>query len=371
MINKNNLTLLVDANWLLISRASVLIKSFRSDLPEEAKKQAQTELEDLLAKSICVILNKLPSIDNLVIVADGGSWRKQLPIPSCIEGTTYKGNRTKTDETDWNYIYKALSNVLDKAKEENITVSQYNNIEGDDWVWYWSSRLNNEGTNCVIWTSDNDLKQLVQIDEKTNAFTAWYNDKNGLWLPEMIDDRDRWITCSNDDCINFFMNAQYYSPVLESIKIKINSINYINPDSIVMSKVICGDAGDNILPIARYNKNDRTYRITENDWSGILENGTIQATNINEFIEHRNGIVSSIINHKKFKQYKLPTYNIEEQFDYNVKLVWLNEAVIPDTIIQFMNQQEYKQYDVSYIKSNYKVLTNGLEDYMKNLFENI
>ena len=262
MINKNNLTLLVDANWLLISRASVLIKSFRSDLPEEAKKQAQAELEDLLAKSICVILNKLPSIDNLVIVADGGSWRKQLPIPSCIEGTTYKGNRTKTDETDWNYIYKALSNVLDKAKEENITVSQYNNIEGDDWAWYWSRRLNNEGTNCVIWTSDNDLKQLVQIDEKTNAFTAWYNDKNGLWLPEIIDDRDRWITCNNDDCIDFFMNVQYYSPVLESIKIKINSINYINPDSIVMSKVICGDAGDNILPIARYNKNDRTYTVT-------------------------------------------------------------------------------------------------------------
>ena len=360
---KNNLTLLVDANWLLISRASVLIKSFQSNLSTEAKQQSQSELEDLLAKSICVILNKIPIIDNIVIVADGGSWRKQLPIPHCIEGTTYKGNRTKTEDTDWDYIYKSLSNVLERAKNEGITVSQYNNIEGDDWVWYWSRRLNNEGTNCIIWTSDNDLKQLVQIDEKTNAFTAWYNDKNGLWLPESIND-------GIGDSIDFFMNVQYFSPTLEAIKLRTGRANYINPDSIVMSKVICGDAGDNILPIVRYDKNNRTYRITEKDWTGLLadESRLEPIRNIRDFINCRYGVVQSILNHKKFKPYKLSTYNVEEQFDYNIKLVWLNESVIPDTIIQFMNQQEYKKYDINYIKSNYKILTDNIEDYMANLF---
>lgn len=356
MQTKNNLTLIIDANWLLISRASVLIKSFDMELPDEAKKQAQSELEDLLAKSICVILNRLPVVDNVVIVADGGSWRKQLTVPNCIEGTIYKGNRTKTNETDWNYIYNSLNSIVSNSKKEGLTVSQYANIEGDDWVWYWSRRLNNEGTNCIIWTSDNDLKQLVQIDENTHAFTAWYNDKNGLWLPESINE-------SGSDSIDFFMNVQYYSPTLESVKTRVGKINYINPDSIVMSKVICGDAGDNILPIARYNKNNKTYRITEKDWGEL---NTIEC--VNKFIKQRDEIVDDIIKHKKFKQYKLSKDNLYDQFDYNVKLVWLNESVIPDTIIQFMNQQEYKLIDIGYLRSNYKVLLNT-DNYIQNLFD--
>ena len=53
---------------------------------------------------------------------------------------------------------------------------------------------------------------------------------------------------------------------------------------------------------------------------------------------------------------------------YNIKLVWLNENVIPETLLITMNQQEYKQYDISYIKSNYKMLI-GEDNSIKDLFE--
>jgi TusA-related sulfurtransferase len=56
--------------------------------------------------------------------------------------------------------------------------------------------------------------------------------------------------------------------------------------------------------------------------------------------------------------------------DYNTKLVWLNEKSIPDTIIQFMNQQEYKLIDISYLRSNYKVLVKE-NNMIQNLFEGI
>ena len=62
--------------------------------------------------------------------------------------------------------------------------------------------------------------------------------------------------------------------------------------------------------------------------------------------------------------------DIEEMINYNIKLVWLHESVIPDTIIQFMNQQEYKICDIKYIKSNYKVMLNEDSD-IQNLFESI
>lgn len=360
-IKNNKLTLLVDGNWLLISRASVLMNNFNKNLPEIAKQQSQVELEDLLAKSICVTLSRIPAIDNIIIMADGGSWRKQLLVPKQLEGTTYKGNRSLDNDIEWTYIYKALNNLVEKAKEEGITVAQYNNIEGDDWIWYWSRRLNSEGVNCLIWSSDNDLKQLIQVDNNTNSFTAWYNDRNGIWLPESIKE--------SGDEMDFFMNPIYYSQTLESIKNNVPKQNYIKPDDIIMSKIICGDAGDNILPIFRYQKGERIYRITEKDWL-LIKNGLSQIDNINDFIQHSSRIIQSIVNHKKFKPYNPDISKLSEMIEYNTKLVWLNENTIPDTIIQLMNQQEYKQINISYLRSNYKVLVKD-NNSIQQIFEGI
>ena len=43
-------------------------------------------------------------------------------------------------------------------------------------------------------------------------------------------------------------------------------------------------------------------------------------------------------------------------FDYNRIMVWLNDNVIPKEIQDKMNEVEYKNYDLSYIKSNYRML---------------
>lgn len=365
-MENNKLTILIDANWLLISRASVLMSSFKKDLPELARQQAQQDLEDLLAKSICVVLSKLPMIDNVVMVADGGSWRKQIPIPEYLGNTTYKGNRIKDEETDWNKIYEALNNVLKRAKKEGITVSQYNNIEGDDWIWYWSRRLNSQGVNCVIWSSDNDLKQLIQIDNVTSSFTVWYNDKNGLWMPDSIKE--------SDNVMDFFMSMEYRSQSLELLKNKITSHNYINPNTIITSKIVCGDAGDNIQPIIKYQKGSRTYRITEKDWDRVSKGADYR--DIYKFINSHSIVLDNIFEDNKYTKLintavlDVDRHVLDKLLDYNTKLVWLHESVIPDTIIQFMNQQEYNLYDIAYIKSNYKVLAPPRDD-IRDLFESI
>lgn len=363
---QNKLTLLCDTNWLTISRFSVLSKGFLKSNPQIAKEQAAVELKELLARSICVILNRFPIIDNIVFVADGGSWRKQLPIPSQLQDTTYKGNRTQDSEIDWSYIYGSLNEILKNIKGLDITVSQYNGIEGDDWIWYWSRRLNAEGTNCLIWSSDNDLKQLIQIDSKTNAFTAWYNDKNGLWIHESLEEE------SNP--IDFFMKIEYSSPTLDNLRSRVDNIHYINPNTIINSKVICGDAGDNIMPVIRYKKGNRNYRITEKDWNRIAE--SMSTVTIFDLLDKQDQLSSILLNDSKYRKLKkdgILIQNMEdvsEMINYNIKLVWLHESVIPDTIIQFMNQQEYKICDIKYIKSNYKVMLNEDSD-IQNLFESI
>ena len=360
----NKCTLLVDGNWMLQSRTAVLFDKFEKNNPLNIKQAAADELTELMARSINVVINRFRCIDNIVIVADGGSWRKQLPIPSSVSEIVYKGNRQLDKEFDWDLIYKTFNTFIDHCKSIGLTVTQFPNIEGDDWIWYWTKRLNAEGTSCVIWSVDNDLKQLVQLDPTTKAFTVWYNDKNGLWINDIQQEKP-----ISD--IDFFLNPQYQSPILESLKSRAkSSVNYINPNSIILSKIICGDSGDNIKSVFRYQKNNRTYKVTEKVCDKMMTE--LNINNIDDLIQNVKSVAKWICSQSTYKSYSPDQSKIEEMIEYNIKLVWLDEHVIPTTLITTMTQQEYKEYDISYIKSNYKILIkSNEEDFMRNLFEDM
>ena len=132
----NKCTLIIDGNWLLLSRFAVIGRGFEMDMPEVAKVNAQRELHELIAKSISIVLNRFTIIDNVILVTDGGSWRKQIPVPKQLQDITYKGNRAPAKELDWKYIYGALTNLSEQCKEVGMTVSNHSSIEGDDWIWY-------------------------------------------------------------------------------------------------------------------------------------------------------------------------------------------------------------------------------------------
>jgi hypothetical protein len=57
-------------------------------------------------------------------------------------------------------------------------------------------------------------------------------------------------------------------------------------------------------------------------------------------------------------------------FDYNIKLVWLNESVIPETIVMYMNQLDYGVADISYIKSNFRTMCKR-NTTIEDIFESI
>ena len=89
---------------------------------------------------------------------------------------------------------------------------------------------------------------------------------------------------------------------------------------------------------------------------------------LDEFFESKYDIINEILNIKKFANCNAD--DLAEMFDYNIKLVWLNEAVIPETIVMYMNQLEYNVADISYVKSNFRTLcrsNNSVED----IFESI
>ena len=348
-MRKNKCTLIVDGNWLLLSRFAVIGNGFDMSMPDTVKEHAQHELQELIAKSITIVLNRFPIIDNVILVTDGGSWRKQLPVPKQLQDTTYKGNRSAAKELDWKYIYGALTDLSNQCKDMGITVSNHSSIEGDDWIWYWSRRLNADGISTIIWSSDNDLKQLIQVDNVNGAFTAWYNDRNGIWLDSSL----HVETPNYIDDLDFFMQPiKVTSPVLETLKQYSRSTSFITPDSIVMEKVICGDAGDNIKPVAKSVGGSKTYKVSLKMWNEIKN--SLNINTLDDFFSKKQLIIRNIQAIKKFNQCSVD--DISEMFDYNIKLVWLHESVIPETIVMYMNQLEYSVTDVTYIKSNFRTL---------------
>ena len=354
---KNKCTLIVDGNWLLQSRMAPMIDKFNMSLDESIREAATRDLQMRLSYSITNILNRFKCIDNIILVADGGSWRKKLPRPSSLLDTAYKGNRTMSEERDWKRIFSTLNNLEDKCKEIGITTTRFLDIEGDDWCWYWSRRLNAEGTNCMIWTIDNDLKQLIQVDN--GAFTVWYNDRNGLFIHEALKEKET-------DDLDFFLTADTRSPLLDEIKRSATEVTYIDPNSVILDKIICGDNSDNIKSLVLYQKGNRNRKISVKECDKLLS--SLGITTIEQLIDNKDIIIDTLMN--KYTDLSLDRNELSERFSYNEKLVWLNERVIPESIQAKMCEEEYKQYDLSYIRNNASVLAEQ-DKYIEDIFSGI
>jgi hypothetical protein len=119
-----------------------------------------------------------------------------------------------------------------------------------------------------------------------------------------------------------------------------------------MEKVICGDAGDNIKPVAKSVSGSKTYKVSLKMWNDIKT--SLNINTLDDFFSKKQLIIRNIQAIKKFNQCNVD--DISEMFDYNIKLVWLHESVIPETIVMYMNQLEYSVTDVTYIKSNFRTL---------------
>ena len=108
MTNKSKLTLIIDGNWLLISRMSNMIGKFATE------KDMMLETKLLMIKSINKVLRLFPKIDNIIFVADGGSWRTSEKIPDCLKidaenelipSPIYKGTREQDKNLNWEVIF--------------------------------------------------------------------------------------------------------------------------------------------------------------------------------------------------------------------------------------------------------------------------
>ena len=326
---KSKLTLVVDGNWLLMSRMPIILNTRYND-----ERTIMKDVKLLMIKSINVVLKTFPDIDNVIVVSDGGSWRNDLPIPEFLKQASveYKGNREKSEDINWDIIFEEYNKFIDVLNECGIAAVHETGIEGDDWCWYWSDRLNKQGTNVMIWTKDRDITQLVKTDSN-GVFTVIWNKDNGVFMANDTDD------------IQFLLNPYYQQNerILRDIISRAGKSQIVNPLSVRLDKIVRGDAGDNILPIiTRKAKNGtKTFRVAEKHLPTVFdlfnEDDLLNYIHNLEYITIYNGNIVQT------------PEQILEHFNYNRQLVVLDETSYPKEIFELMTKydQYYNEHKIS------------------------
>jgi 5'-3' exonuclease len=256
------------------------------------------------------------------------SWRKTHVNAS------YKANRKKKEEIDWNFVFTCYSEFKSKiSKTSKITHLESDGIEGDDWIAGIVKESNRRGISCLVISSDEDLLQLLKWSFTPNVINIQYRDsimQEKVWLPKGY---------------NIFINSLQKTPVdlfaldwrhdfLELIKkFKKYTVVEVNPQQALFCKIVQGDKGDNIESLfISTTKNGKPRGIgdsgAEKIWQNYIANG-------DEFVDYHNQetleyIIDLVVSYKKLENTVTHRTNILNKLNENVKLITLVENYMPE-----------------------------------------
>ena len=103
-------TLLVDGNWLLRSRKFAVEDKFAIGLDDYTP--GFIALKQLLSQSLIGMINALKIVDDVIIVRDGGSWRKKLEKPRHIALITKRTGSFQNKMTGHRYGKHTKNGVI-------------------------------------------------------------------------------------------------------------------------------------------------------------------------------------------------------------------------------------------------------------------
>lgn len=246
------------------------------------------------------------------------------------KGIKNEPKRGETDDENFQRQRSIIQNILD-----NLFVRQFmfDEVEGDDIIaYYCQHKKSNE--RVVIVSEDRDLTQLI-------------NDEICIWIPS----KHKFITPNND----------------------IAELGYTH-ENVVLKKIICGDASDNIYGI-----------------KGVGEKGLLkqfpelitQKCTLNEILERAQAIQTDRLQHKK-----KPLKSLENMlnritdgeqgkdiYEINEKIIDLKEPLLTEDAIKSLNEELYAPIDPDgrELKNIYQIINDNdmikLQD--ENIFGNV
>ena len=329
--------MLIDGNYFLHSRLFVLPRPKGKQLLGDKESQSQ------LMRKLCIdfaseVRKMAPFVDQIVVAVDAKSWRKDL-----FPDAQYKGTRTHDDSINWKAVFGVYAEWQKILEQKGIIIHQVQGAEADDVMYGWSTQLNSEGKNCIAWTGDRDLIQLVNYNQATDAYTLWYyNSKKKLIAFEGFEDvmaSRKTSAMTNDELLfNIASEEATYDKLKEDFQAWMDKnrveVQEINCDDFVFGKILQGDKSDNIPSVITWTKaasngKIRNYSLTEKHCVKILEQYKKEESEFT--IEHffNRGQVNKLVDIIYRVVGKSDPKEIRIRFNQNLDLVLLHYNTIP------------------------------------------
>ena len=260
-------------------------------------------------------------------------WRKE--IYESIEGMDYKGNRKKDNDKNWDKIFTSLKEFEEILENFGTIVTKIEHAEADDVAAMWKRRLCDK-ENIIFVTSDRDWLQLIEFNQSTKWFCACYNpivNNKGRKVLSLTKEMQEWVFSPQENkCDIFFNNLSKCKNILETVSQKDSkiSIDTVNPDNVLLSKILAGDAGDNVPSFMTYYKSGKLQRITELKAGKLCE--SLKVNNVQDLINvDASGDLKPAV--EKIMNYPIDGFDTTERLKRQRSLVELNPDLFPKAIV--------------------------------------
>jgi len=354
-------TLMIDGNYFVYSRLYVMPRRSGKQLLETEKDQGQ------FMRKLCIdfaseIRKMQPFVDEVVIAVDSKSWRKDF-----YPEAEYKGTRKSDETVNWAAVYRIYDEFRALLAKNGVIIQQTPGAEADDILFARATELNNQGKNCIVWTGDRDLIQLVDYVKATDGYTLWYyNTKRSLLAFEGFTELLNQTTgdsVSPDELLFNLNNSDISSDEIKGkIKEWVHSnkvkIEEIDSRAFIFKKILIGDKSDNINSVVTYTKTMkngkvRTFSITDKQADKILAQ---YEKDFGRF-EVEQLFLPDIINKMADVIYRVngnsSVAEIKQTLKLNIQLMLLHVRTIPEPIMNAMysdielNNAEVNMYNIS------------------------
>ncbi len=179
----------------------------------------------------------------------------------------YKGTRKRDDSLNMKNILNTMEELLGIYTERGFNVFRVIHAEADDVAAMYKFKMADEDCSSIFVSSDADWQQLIEFNPETKRYVCVYNpivgNKSGTKFICTKEFKD-WIEV-NDSMEIFCDYTSTKRKIIEAMAYN-SRIEFfvIEPEKILMSKILFGDDGDNVPAFYQfYSKTGRKTRLTE------------------------------------------------------------------------------------------------------------
>jgi len=347
-------TLVIDGNYFIYSRLHVMPKPKKTAIVIDGKtistqlmaseKEMKAFMQKLAMDFASEVRKFQDIVTRIVFVVDSKSWRKDYD-------STYKANRKPDASIHWKNVHGIMKTFEGILEDKGIIVEKVAGAEGDDMIFAWSTYLNSLGEDCIMWTGDKDLLQLVSYNNATEAFSLWYD--NTRHRIGVYPGFDKWLELAEDeedmgeidfldmmDAADEELMGQSKKQLLKGLVTKGSlKVEKIFCDEFVLIKILTGDKGDNVESVClKPSKNgEKNFKISEKKAQEILalfkkKNRRFSSTYLfNE--SYKQDLVRFI---KEVMGVNYTEASIMARLEHNIDLILLHVETVPDAIQRSM-----------------------------------